>query len=141
MSGGAVLAGCSSGATASSAPATHTSIADSTHVCAGTRSDAALVAACPAPAGIRPGRTCEGALSCPSANELFGACRCDAGTWRCDSETAPKGYDPYPDCPDEGVEAEGACYLESSTCVPAAATTCFTSGVPLCRCEGHAWKC
>jgi hypothetical protein len=121
--------------------APQTSTARTAQLCAGKHVDQAEVASCPAPAGVRPGRACQVDVACPSPNLLFGTCRCDSGLWSCDAATAPNGYDPYPDCLDEGVEAGSACYLESSTCLPASAGACFTRDVPLCKCEGHAWKC
>ncbi len=142
MSGVTVLTtGCSSDAASSQPAVEQTSIARTARLCAGNHVDQAQVASCPAPAGVRPGRVCEVNVACPSPNLLFGTCHCDSGTWRCEQASAPKGYDPYPDCLDEGVEAGTACYLESSTCLPASAGACFTRDVPLCRCEGHSWKC
>jgi len=142
MSAAAALAtGCSSDATSTGSASTPTSVARTERLCAGKPLDQATVASCPAPAGVRPGRACEGAAACPSPNLLFGTCRCDGGSWSCDAPTPPKGYDPYPDCVDEGVETGAACYLESSTCLPATASVCFTQDVPLCRCENHAWHC
>jgi hypothetical protein len=102
---------------------------------------------CPAPARVRPGYTCTVSTTCPSPNGLFGDCQCigvsttETGRWRCETVSAPQGYDPYPDCPDEGAEDGSACYLEGSRCIPVAASACFTRDVPLCTCQSHAWKC
>jgi hypothetical protein len=142
MSGATVLAaGCGSDASSSAATTAQPSTARTARLCAGTPIAAADVATCPAPAGVRPGHACDATVACPSPNLLFGTCRCRGGTWSCDEAAAPKGYDPYPDCLDEGVEPGTACYLESSTCLPAAAATCFTKGAPLCQCVGHTWTC
>jgi hypothetical protein len=113
--------------------------------CPGARVAEDTVRGCPAPATIRPGRTCASEVICPSPNGLFGECRCvggqDDAIWTCERAAPPAGYDPYPDCADEGVVADSACYLEGSRCIPVSASACFTKDVPLCTCEGHAWKC
>ncbi len=137
----ALVVGCSVPVAPGDAAATPPTTTRSALVCAGTKASDALVAACPAPAGVRPGRACDTMATCPSPNRLFGDCRCDGAVWTCDEAHPPAGYDRYPDCADEGVEAGHACYLEESTCLPATASACFTSGVPLCRCEGHTWRC
>jgi hypothetical protein len=98
------------------------------------------IASCPAPAAVRRGRVCSGAAECPSANLLEGVCRCDGERWSC-AKPPPSDYDPFPDCPADGATAGDACYLEGSMCLPRSATSCFTSGVPLCACKGHAWSC
>ena len=118
-------------------PATQTST-----LCAGSRIDAERTTGCTDPYRIRHGHACSTPDElCPSANLLQGECRCDDGTWSCAKPSPPDGYDPYPDCSDRGVTTGDACYLESSTCLAASATACFTSNVPLCVCTGHSWDC
>jgi hypothetical protein len=115
--------------------------------CPGAPVAAQRILGCPSPASVRPGYACSVDTTCPSPNGLYGDCRCvgasatEAGRWTCDTVVAPKGYDPYPDCPDEGAENGSACYLEGSKCIPAAAAACFTKDAPLCTCQSHAWKC
>jgi hypothetical protein len=109
---------------------------------------------CPTPSSVRPGYACGTNATCPSPNGLFGNCRCVGvppnapssaqsaiGRWSCDRNLAPDGYDPYPDCPDEGVTSGSACYLEGTHCIPVTASACFTKDVPLCTCAAYSWKC
>lgn len=142
---GAPTFACSGAVDASSAgpPATRTAVRATT-LCPGVRLDLDRVKTCTDPFRIRHGHACDAADSenvCPSADLLHGDCRCQGGTWSCQEPAPPAGYDPYPDCPDKGVSSGAACYLEGSTCLPAAAAACFTSKVPLCTCSGHSWAC
>jgi len=133
---------CGSSSDASAGPSSHTE-----RDCPGAPVAAQHILGCPSPASVRPGYACNASATCPSPNGLFGDCRCvgasntDTGRWTCESVSAPQGYDPYPDCPDEGAEDGSACYLEGSRCIPVAASACFTKDVPLCTCQSHAWKC
>jgi hypothetical protein len=131
---------CTANVTSAEQTSGQTTETRAAHLCAGQHVAQDRVAACPAPAGVRPGRACDVAFTCPSPNLLFGQCKCAAGSWVCDGEP-PKDYDPYPDCPDEGVSPDAACFSEASKCLPVTASACFTSGVPLCTCKDHAWKC
>lgn len=139
------LACAACGSTSDSAQAFHADQTPlSTAACPGVHLETARVKACTEPYRIRHGRPCDSGgpkKVCPSVDLLHGDCLCDSGSWSCEAPMLPEGYDPYPDCPDEGVERGAACYLESSTCLPASVAACFTSEVPLCTCTGHSWSC
>lgn len=137
----AVVTACSANTSSDNNGTTATTTARATEYCPGTQLHEAALAACPAPASVRPGRTCDVDATCPSPDLLFGRCTCDGGKWSCDTTELPKGYDPYPDCPDEGADQGAACYLKASKCIPRTATACFTSEVGLCTCDNYAWSC
>ena len=146
-----LFSGCA--AQTSSAPTsgeTHATTSESLS-CPGERVAVDDPEACPAPSAVRAGRACGKAQArCPSVDLVEGSCTCEGspassagafgGVWRCDA-APPADYDPFPDCPDEGVLDGDACYANGNTCIPTTAGLCFTSRVPLCTCKGHSWRC
>ena len=135
---------CTNAVDASAGPPLERTAVRTVALCPGVRLDVDRVKTCTEPFRIRHGRACDASqtqLVCPSVDLLHGDCRCQDGAWECEEQAPPAGYDPYPDCPDQGVSTGAACYLEGSTCLPAAAATCFTSKVPLCACSNHSWTC